>query len=112
MAEQNEKAYGGMAVWVFMGEKGTHPMGVWSSLDAAHKYIHDNQLTGSLTRYEADVPIYDWAKDTGAFKPSKDQQRSVKFKQTFSNRYQEHYNFREGHCSALGNPRNFEDESN
>ena len=105
-------AYGGMSVWIFMGDKGTCPMAIWSSLDAAHKYIHDNQLSGALTRYEVDVPIYDWAKDSGAFKPSKDQQRSVKFRQTFSNQYQEHYNFREGHCAALGTPRNFEDESN
>ncbi|HYG76046.1 MAG TPA: hypothetical protein VEK08_13660 [Planctomycetota bacterium] len=109
--EAPPEARGGMMVWVFMGQHGTVPMGVWSSLDAAHKYIHDQQLTGSLTRYEVDVPIYDWAKDNGLFKPKNDQQRSIKFKQTFHNHYQEHYTFKEGHCGALGNPRNFEEQN-
>jgi len=109
-ADELKKSYGGMIVWVFMGDKGTCPMAVWSSLDQAHRYLHDQQLSGSLTRYEVDVPIYDWAKDTGVFKPKLDQQRSIKFKQTFSNQYQEHYTFRDGHCGALGNPRYVEDE--
>ncbi len=101
--------YGGMRVWVFMGERGQHPMAVWSSLDAAHKFIHDEQLSGSLTCYEVDVPIYEWAIKTDRFKPTRDQHRSLKFRQTFSNQHQEHYNFRDGHCAALGTPRNFED---
>jgi len=65
-------------------------------------------LSGSLTRYDVDVPIYDWAKDTGLFKPKNDQQRSLKFKQAFNNQFQENYSFRDGHCGALGNPKNFE----
>lgn len=105
-----EFVHGGMRVWVFMGERGQYPMAIWSSLDEAHKYIHDEQLTGSLTVYEVDVPVYDWAKDTGLFKPGKDQHRSVKFKQTFTNQYQEHYNFVLGFSKNLGNPRNFEDQ--
>ena len=105
-----EQVHGGMRVWVFMGERGQYPMGVWSSLDAAHKYIHDQQLTGSLTAYEVDWPAYDLAIKTGRFKPGKDQHRSVKFRQTFSNQHQEHYNFRDGHCQALGNPMNFEEQ--
>ena len=106
-----KRVHGGMTAWVFMGERGQYPMGVWSSLDAAHKYIHDEQLSGSLTAYEVDTPIYDWAKETGVFKPGKDQHRSIKFKQTFTNQYQEHYNFTDGHCKVLGNPRCFEDEA-
>ena len=97
-------AVGGMLVWVFMGDKGHFPMGVWSSLALAHRYIHDEQLTGSLTCYEVNTPIYDWAIAMGHFKPSKDQHRSVKFRQTFSNQFQEHYRFTDGHCAALGNP--------
>jgi len=99
-----------MRVWVFMGDKGHFPMGVWSTLNLAHRYIHDQQLTGSLTAYELDYPAYDWAIDTGKFKPSKDQHRSLKFRQTFSNQHQEHYTFREGHCAALGNPQYATDE--
>lgn len=103
-------AYGGMTVWVFMGERGTNPMGIWTSLDAAHKYIHDEQLTGALTAFELDQPVYDWAIKTGRFKPKQDQHRSVKFRQAFSNQFQEHYTFKQGHCDALGTPRNFEDQ--
>jgi hypothetical protein len=106
MSENTEpRVYGGMTVWVFMGERGSFPMGVWSSLDLAHRYLHDEQLSGSLTKYEVDVPVYDWAKETGRFKPSKDQQRSLKFRQTFNNQYQEHYIFKDGHCQVLGNPK-------
>ena len=108
---QPEHVHGGMTVWIFMGDRGQYPMAVWSSLDAAHKFIHDEQLSGSLTAYFVDIPVYEWAKKTGKFKPGKDQQRSVKFRQTFSNKYQEHYNFTNGYCAALGNPRNFEDQS-
>jgi hypothetical protein len=105
-----EHVHGGMTVWVFIGEKGTNPMGIWSSLDAAHKYIHDEQLSGSLTAFEVNQPVYDWAIKTGRFKPKQDQHRSLKFRQTFSNQYQEHYSFREGHCAALGTPKHFEEQ--
>jgi hypothetical protein len=100
--------YGGQPIWIFMGEKGTCPMGAWSLLDAAHKYIHDEALTGVLIRYDLDEPIYEAAKSSGRFKPTKDQQRSVKFRQTFNWQFQEHYTFREGHCEKLGNPKCFE----
>ena len=102
--------HGGMTVWVFTGEKGTNPMGIWSTLDAAHKYIHDEQLSGSLTAFEVDQPVYEWAIKTDRFKPKQDQHRSLKFRQTFSNQYQEHYTFKEGHCAALGTPKNFEEQ--
>jgi hypothetical protein len=100
-----QQPFPGMEVWVFMGERGTFPMGVWSSLDLAHRYIHDEGLTGSLTKYELEVPVYEWAIATGKFKPSKDQHRSLKFRQAFNNQFQEHYTFRDGHCQALGNPK-------
>jgi len=109
-AADADAPYGGMRVWVFMGDKGHFPMGVWSSLNFAHRYLHDQALTGSLTAYEIDLPAYDWAIDTGNFKPSKDQHRSLKFRQTFSNQFQEHYTFRDGHCAALGNPQYATDE--
>jgi hypothetical protein len=102
--------HGGMVVWVFMGDKGQFPMGVWSSLNFAHRYIHDKMFTGSLTAYELDTPIYDWAVNTGKFKRKNDQHRSIKFQQTFSNQCQEHYVFKEGHCAALGNPQYATDE--
>lgn len=104
-----ERAYGGLAVWVFMGDRGQYPMAIWTTIDAAHRYIHDNQLSGSLTAYELNSPVYDWAINNEKFKPSKDQHRSVKFRQTFTNQFQEHYNFRDGHCAALGNPKYYEE---
>jgi hypothetical protein len=109
--DEAPKIYGGMTVWVFMGDRGTNPMGIWTTLDAAHKYVHDEQLTGQLTAVELNQPVYEWAKKTGRFKPKLDQQRSIKFRQTFSNQFQEHYTFKEGHCQALGTPRNFEDQA-
>ena len=102
------EVYGGNKIWVFMGDKGTCPMGLWTSLDAAHKYIHDELLSGALIVYELDQPIYEGAKNSGKFKPSKDQQRSLKFRQTFNHTFQEHYIFRDGHCSKLGTPNCFE----
>jgi hypothetical protein len=108
VSERTPRVYGGMTIWVFIGERGTNPMGVWSSLDAAHKYIHDETLSGSLTAFELDQPVYDWAIKTGKFKPKHDQHRSLKFRQTFNNQFQEHYAFKEGRCDTLGTPRNFE----
>jgi len=100
--------YGGQTIWIFMGERGTCPMGAWSTLDAAHKYIHDELLSGVLIAYEADSPIYEAAKASGKFKPSRDQQRSLKFRQTFNHQFQEHYLFKDGHCEKLGTPNCFE----
>ena len=100
--------YGGQQVWVFMGERGTCPMGIWSSLDAAHKYLHDELLSGALIVYHLDEPIYEAAKNSGKFKPSKDQQRSLKFRQAFNWQFQESYTFRDGHYDKLGTPNCFE----
>ena len=103
--------YGGMKVWVFMGERGTNPMAIWTAFDAAHKYIHDETLTGSLTAFELDQPVYEWAIKTGKFKAKSDHHRNIKFRQTFSNQFQEHYNFKEGYCEALGTPKHYEESA-
>ena len=102
------ETYSGQRVWVFMGDKGTCPMGVWATLDAAHMYLHDEELSGTLIVYELDMPIYEAAKNSGKFKPARDQHRSLKFRQTFNHQFQEHYLFKDGRCEKLGNPKCFE----
>ncbi|HEU0053036.1 MAG TPA: hypothetical protein VFQ39_07655, partial [Longimicrobium sp.] len=48
-------------VWVFNGEAGSFPSGVFTSREAAEAWIAKYALTGVLTAYPLDVGVYDWA---------------------------------------------------
>lgn len=83
-------------VWVFMGPNASFPSGVFTQRDTAEKWILQHRLSGTLTSYPLDVGVFDWAVETGRFKPKNDAQQNAKFIARFSSAAQEHYHYENG----------------
>ena len=83
-------------VWVFNGSKAAFPSGVFRELSPAEKWIEDNRLTGTLTRYPVDAGAYDWAVLHKLFKPTKDKQRTPEFSGRFSLASFKHHHYTDG----------------
>jgi hypothetical protein len=83
-------------VYVFNGEGGRFPGGVFTSYANASKWIGLHRLTGILTAYPLDTGLYDWALDQDFFEIKKEYQRESKFIQNFSCAASEHYHFENG----------------
>jgi hypothetical protein len=84
-----------MEVWVFNGDN-SFPSGVFSSRENAERWISEQRLSGTLTKYPVDVPVYDWAIANGAFKPKRADQREPRFIGRFSSAREEHYHYTDG----------------
>ena len=89
------------AVWVFNGEGGSFPSAIFSTRDAAQSWIRGHRLSGCLTKYPLDQPLYEWAMASGYFQPRYPSQREAPFIQKFSSAYLEPYHFEAG-VSASG----------
>ena len=85
------------AVWVFNGAKSHTPSAVFRHRSDAEEWISTHKLTGMLTLYPVDRPVYDWAIQKGYFTPKKDYQSSGEFIGRFSSASQEHYHYEDGH---------------
>jgi hypothetical protein len=83
------------AVWVFNGGGG-FPAAVFSTREKAETWIAERCLSGVLTKYPVDVPVYDWAIACGAFKPKRADQSGPRFIGRFSSACQEHYHYTDG----------------
>jgi hypothetical protein len=83
-------------VWIFLGEGGRWPSGVFSSREAAVEWIAEHHLTGMITEYPVDVGVYDWAIATGSFHPGKPEHSSSGFIGRFTTAAQEHEYFTGG----------------
>ena len=83
-------------VWVFHGAGARHASGVFATRADAESWIARNHLTGLLTAYPVGVGVYEWALESGAFKPKRDEQRQAHFIGTFTSGAQEHYHFENG----------------
>lgn len=84
------------SVFVFSGDKNHLPSAVFSTEETARKWIRENSLSGTLTEYPIDDPIYDWAIRGGHFEPRSNDQRSADFIANFSSAHQNHFHFEEG----------------
>jgi hypothetical protein len=84
------------AVWVFNGDGGSFPSAIFSTREAAQSWIAGHRLSGCLTRYPLDRPLYEWAIDSGHFEPRFPSQQAALFIQRFSSAYLEHYHFEAG----------------
>lgn len=84
------------SVFVFSGLTNHHPSAVFSAVEPARAWIRKHDLTGTLTEYPIDKPVYDWAVERGKFKPSGDHERSSDFIGNFSDASQRHYHFENG----------------
>lgn len=82
-------------VWVFNGG-GMFPAGVFSDRQNAEAWIAERRLSGVLTKYPVDLPIYEWAVAEGLFKPKCPDQSEPRFIGRFSSASQEHYHYTDG----------------
>jgi hypothetical protein len=48
-------------IWVFNHASGSFPIGIFTSLDLADRWIKLHRLTGTLTLYPIDTGVYEWA---------------------------------------------------
>ena len=84
------------SVWVFNGVGATFPAAIFSDREKAEAWIARHGLSGTLTRYPIDEPIYEWAIVRGFFKPTREDQSGAAFIQRFSSASQEHYHYEAG----------------
>jgi hypothetical protein len=84
------------AVWVFNGDGGRFPSGVFSSREVAEEWIGKHLLSGILTEYPLDIGVLDWALRKGYFKPKFPSHETPTFRQTFSSASQNHFHYQNG----------------
>jgi len=56
-------------VWVFLGAHARQPAAVFSTLELGEAWVRKQGFEGLLTWYPLDMSAYDWAVQTGRFKP-------------------------------------------
>lgn len=83
-------------VWIFDGEGGRFPAAVFTTVEKAEEWIARHRLSGVLTWYPLDVPVYEWVIAKGYWKPSKDYQAEPRFIQQFSSAYTGHEHYENG----------------
>lgn len=84
-------------VWVFTGDRGKFPGGVFTTRALAEDWIRRRKLTGVLTAYPLDEGCFDWALRTGAVS-GRAQERGddPAFVSSFSSAVQDHYHYEDG----------------
>src|SRR5262245_41023390 len=85
-------------VWVLKGEGGLFASAVCSSVEKADAWIARHELSGVLTWYPIDVPVYEWVIAKGWWQPKKAHQTEPTFIQRFSSASAEHYHYENGRC--------------
>ncbi|MDQ9021378.1 hypothetical protein RFI02_09700 [Acinetobacter sichuanensis] len=83
-------------VYIFQGERAAFSSAVFSNIVQATEWIEKNNLSGILTEYILDYPVYDWAVDQGYFKPKSEIDCSSQFIGRFSSAYQKHWHYIHG----------------
>jgi hypothetical protein len=83
-------------VWVFNGTGGTFPSGVFLSRELANAWIARHQLSGTLSGYPLNTPVYEWVIARGHWRPEYPSQKTPEFCQRFSSAYLEHYHYENG----------------
>jgi hypothetical protein len=84
------------SIWVFNGQGGQFPGGVFSRVESAEEWIGKHLLTGTLTKYPIDIGVYEWAIDCQLFEPQKPYQYDAGFIGRFSSAGLEHYHYEKG----------------
>lgn len=85
-------------VWVFSGANRRFPGGVFTDRKLAERWIRKHRLNGTLTLYPVDVGAYEWAIETGIFRPRKEHESKAEFIGGFSDAGQDHYHYEDGEC--------------
>lgn len=88
------------SVWVFSGEAGRFPGGIFSSIELAEAWIATNKLSGTLTAYPVDKGVLDWALQHNLvnMRPEKLAQKrhDPSFIGSFTTASQEHFHYTDG----------------
>ena len=84
-------------VWIFNGEGGRFPGGVFTSRSAAEAWIRARKLSGILTAYPLDEGCFEWAlRNDLVTGKAKERGDDPAFVGSFSTASQEHVHYREG----------------
>jgi hypothetical protein len=83
-------------VYVFHGANARFCSAVFSSIEEADNWIGLHGLSGVLTTYILDLPVYKWAVEENFFEIEGEQHTSPSFIQKFTSAYQEHYHYEKG----------------
>ncbi|HEX4612661.1 MAG TPA: hypothetical protein VH092_30985 [Urbifossiella sp.] len=87
-------------VWVFDGEGARFPAAVFGSVEKAEAWIEKHGLSGVLTWYPVDTPIYEWVMAKGYWEPRKHYQTTPGFIQKFSSAYTSHHHYIDGRLAG------------
>lgn len=83
-------------IFVFNGHNSSFPSAVFSSYEKAEIWIKQHSLSGTLTAYPLDIPVYDWAVKLNYFNPKTEAHKAANFISKFSSAYQQHWHFENG----------------
>ena len=84
-------------VWVFNGAPyKRYPGGIFTTKEIAEQWIRKHRPTGVLTLYPVDVGTYDWALESGLFRPRKPHESTAEFIGGFTDAGMEHYHYEDG----------------
>jgi hypothetical protein len=83
-------------IYVFTGEGGSFPGGVFSERQIAVDWIKKYSLSGVLSNYPIDIGLYDWAIENKYFEVKKENQKEAKFIGKFTCASVEHLHFENG----------------
>lgn len=85
-------------IWVFMAPGATFASGTFKELKIAEEWIERHKLTGVLTKYPVNVGVYDWAIETGKFRPKPKKEIDSKFIGQFTTALMSHHHYEDGIC--------------
>ncbi len=83
-------------VWIFHGVNSRFGNAVFTDINIAKAWIKKYKLSGIVTLYPLDISIYDWAIESGFFKPKEPKHLLPDFIEKFTSASQEHYHFENG----------------
>jgi hypothetical protein len=87
-------------VWVFSGEGGHFPGGVFSSRERAEEWIRSRKLSGVLTAYPLDEGCFDWAlRQDLVTGRARERGGDSAFVGSFSSASQDHFHYQDGQAA-------------
>jgi hypothetical protein len=90
-------------IWVFQNVlRGRFAGGLFTTREAAERWIEKNGCSGVLTLYPVDVGVYEWAIEQGLFTPNKPHERAAEFIAGFTTARQPHHHYENGRKAQHG----------
>lgn len=83
-------------IWVFNGDGGIFPSGVFETQDKAELWIKHYSLSGTLSKYPVGISVYEYAIQNNTFAPKTEFQRNADFISTFGRGYIAHTHNKNG----------------